>query len=42
MNTPTPKELKKQRLRELLRQFEEILNMDDEEWSRYEDEEFNN
>ena len=33
--TTTPQELKEQRLRELLREFEEILNMNDEECEEY-------
>ena len=33
--TPTPQELKKQRLGELLKEFEEMLNMSDEEWEQY-------
>lgn len=35
---PSPRQLKEQRLRELLREFEEILDMSDEEWEAYEQE----
>ena len=34
----SPRVLKEQRLRELLREFEEILDMDDDEWEAYENE----
>ena len=34
----SPRQLKEQRLRELLREFEEILDMSDEEWQAYEQE----
>lgn len=34
----SPRVLKEQRLRELLREFEEILDMDDDEWEAYEQE----
>lgn len=33
---PSPRQLKEQRLRELLREFEQILDMTDEEWEAYE------
>ena len=35
---PSPRQLKEQRLRELLREFEQILDMSDEEWEAYEQE----
>ena len=35
---PSPRQLKEQRLRELLREFEEILDMSDEMWEAYEQE----
>ena len=34
---PTPRELKEQRLRQLLKEFEEILEMSDEDWKAYEE-----
>lgn len=35
--SPSPRQLKEQRLRELLREFEEILEMSDEDWKAYEE-----
>ena len=37
--TPTPRELKEERLKRLLKEFEEICLMSDEEWEQYNEEE---
>lgn len=39
-NVPTPKELKQAKIREMLRQLEEISNYDDEECERLDQETF--